>query len=545
MTRFINQEDRVVTASLEGLQRSGRVRDVAQLDGFPDIKVLFRLDHVKRHVAIISGGGAGHEPAHAAYVGQGMLTAAVSGEIFASPSVDAVLAAILTVTGEGGCLLIVKNYTGDRLNFGLAAERARQMGLDVDMVIIGDDVALPDAPQPRGIAGTVLAHKLAGFLSESGKPLAEIKQALVRLTQRMGSIGISLRTCELPGQRSRPERGMPELGLGIHGEPGRESLEVDSAAHAVALVTSRLEGHFRGQGKLVLMLNNLGSVTPLEMDILCRDVLDSRLGQRCSRLIGPASLLTSLNMYGFSLTVAASSPELEAALEYPVAPRAWPGSLSPATPMTVALPDKLIPPAWPAQADTAMQTLVTGLCDALIENRQRLDEMDAHVGDGDTGSTVAHGAEAVLEAMSNEGLPLRTPSALFDAIGRVIARSMGGSSGVLLSTFFTASGHALASGLTMAQALDQGMAAVQTYGGAKPGDRTMLDALAPAIRALQQSGDRHRAAEAAREGADQTRTMTTAAAGRSSYLRADSLTGHGDPGAEAVAIAFRALADIG
>src|SRR5258705_10210012 len=139
MKRFVNSREAIVTESSDGML-SGSGGRVARLDGYPHIKVVVRNDWDKSRVAIISGGGAGHEPAHAGFVGAGMLTGAVCGEIFASPSVDAVLACILAVTGAPGCLLIVKNYTGDRLNFGLAAERAKRLGYPVEMVVVADDV---------------------------------------------------------------------------------------------------------------------------------------------------------------------------------------------------------------------------------------------------------------------------------------------------------------------------------------------------------------------------------------------------------------------
>ena len=138
------------------------------------IKVVHRTDWDQSKVALVSGGGSGHEPAHAGFVGPGMLTAAVCGEVFASPSVEAVLAGVLAVTGTPGCLLIVKNYTGDRLNFGLAAERARALGLRVEMVVVDDDIALPDLPQPRGLAGTLFVHKITGAMAEAGKSLEAV-----------------------------------------------------------------------------------------------------------------------------------------------------------------------------------------------------------------------------------------------------------------------------------------------------------------------------------------------------------------------------------
>jgi len=159
MSQFVNSKSTLVTDAVDGLLWSTGER-LARLDGYPHIKVVVRGDWDKSKVALISGGGSGHEPAHAGFVGRGMLTAAICGEVFASPSVDAVLAGILAVTGEPGCLLIVKNYTGDRLNFGLAAERARAFGLKVEMVVVDDDIALPDLPQARGVAGTLFVHKM-------------------------------------------------------------------------------------------------------------------------------------------------------------------------------------------------------------------------------------------------------------------------------------------------------------------------------------------------------------------------------------------------
>ena len=160
---------------------------------------MVRNDWDKSKVALVSGGGSGHEPAHAGFVGEGMLTAAVCGDVFASPSVDAVLAGILAVTGPAGCLLIVKNYTGDRLNFGLAAERARAFGLKVNMVIVDDDIALPELPQPRGVAGTLFVHKIAGAMAESGASLHDVTSAAERVIAGTKSIGMSLDTCTVPG----------------------------------------------------------------------------------------------------------------------------------------------------------------------------------------------------------------------------------------------------------------------------------------------------------------------------------------------------------
>lgn len=202
MSQFINKREDVVTEAIDGvLALSGGA--LTRLDGYPHIRVVLRSDWDKSRVAIVSGGGSGHEPAHVGFVGKGMLTAAVCGDVFASPSVDAVLAGILAVTGPAGCLLIVKNYTGDRLNFGLAAERARAFGLNVSMVIVGDDIALPDLPQARGVAGTLFVHKIAGALAERGADLDAVTTAARHVIAGTRSIGMSLDTCRVPGRRRK------------------------------------------------------------------------------------------------------------------------------------------------------------------------------------------------------------------------------------------------------------------------------------------------------------------------------------------------------
>ncbi|MFZ9200296.1 MAG: dihydroxyacetone kinase subunit DhaK, partial [Paracoccaceae bacterium] len=230
MKQFINSRDSLVTEAIDGLLRTSGGK-LARLDGYPHIKVVVRTDWDRSKVALVSGGGSGHEPSHAGFVGQGMLTAAVCGDVFASPSVDAVLAGILAVTGKAGCLLIVKNYTGDRLNFGLAAERARAFGLKVAMVIVDDDVALPDLPQARGVAGTLFVHKIAGAMAEAGADLDTISAAAQSVIKGAISIGMSLDTCTVPGnpKEDRIAAGKAELGLGIHGEAGIEQVDFSGA----------------------------------------------------------------------------------------------------------------------------------------------------------------------------------------------------------------------------------------------------------------------------------------------------------------------------
>ena len=531
MTQFINDKNTVVTDAICGILRGAAGR-LARLDGFPHIKVVLRADWDKSRVALVSGGGSGHEPAHAGFVGAGMLTAAVCGDVFASPSVDAVLAGILAVTGKAGCLLIVKNYTGDRLNFGLAAERARAFGLKVSMVIVDDDVALPHLSQPRGVAGTLFVHKIAGALAESGADLAAVTEAANRVIAGAVTIGMSLDTCTVPGspKESRIPDGMAELGLGIHGEPGVEQITYTGARDAMARVVALLRPAM-GAGPHVALLNNLGGVTQLEMQVLTEELARSAIGAQISHLIGPASMMTSLDMQGFSVSLLPLSDADAQALAAPVALPAWPGIVAIAAGEVIAVPDGLMPIKPTPSAHPQRRALIKQCCEILIAQESALNALDAKSGDGDTGSTLATASRALIAALDR--LPLADLTQLYRAVGLELSQTMGGSSGVLLAIFFAAAGDASASGASWADALGEGLARVQQVGGAKLGDRTMIDALEPALAVLPQGVGA--AATAARKGADHTATMLRARAGRSAYVNGDRLLGHNDPGAEAVA----------
>ncbi|MEO0655285.1 MAG: dihydroxyacetone kinase subunit DhaK [Pseudomonadota bacterium] len=535
MAQFINAKQDLVTEAIDGLlATSGGA--LSRLDGYPHIKVVFRSDWDMSKVALVSGGGSGHEPAHAGFVGKGMLTAAVCGEVFASPSVEAVLAGILAVTGEAGCLLIVKNYTGDRLNFGLAAERARALGRKVEMVVVDDDVALPHLPQPRGVAGTLFVHKIAGAMAENGATLDEITQAAKTVIGKVASIGMSLDTCTIPGS-SKEDRigpGKAELGLGIHGEPGVEQVDFSTAMSAMDTVVGKLRGQV-GDGDYVALVNNLGSTTPLEMSVLTHALTESGIVRH---VIGPAPMMTSLDMHGFSVSVMdATAAELEA-LSAPVAMPAWPGMQDMVAPSIVPLPDGLTPiEPIPSKNDTT-RGIIERVSDLLIASEDALNTLDAKSGDGDTGSTLATAARALKGSLDR--MPLADLTQLFPALGNELSQTMGGSSGVILAIYFNAAGDACANGASVQKALVEGLNRVSQVGGAAVGDRTLIDALAPALAALPDGVTA--AAKAARAGADSTASIHRAKAGRAAYVPEANLKGHNDPGAEAVALLFEVLA---
>ncbi len=538
MKQFINAKENMVTDAIDGIIASSGGM-LTRLDGYPHIRVVVRADWDKSKVALVSGGGSGHEPAHAGFVGRGMLTAAVCGDVFASPSVDAVLAGILAVTGHGGCLLIVKNYTGDRLNFGLAAERARSFGHKVSMVIVDDDVALPDLPQARGLAGTLFVHKIIGAMAEAGQNLEACTLAAENVIRRSRSIGMSLDTCTVPGslKEDRIPEGMAELGLGIHGEAGVEQVATSSAKDAMAQVVEKLAATMPATPHVAL-LNNLGGSSVLEMAILAKELMQSSIGEHLQFIIGPSAMMTALDMHGFSVSVLELTSDDVALLSQPVTMPGWPGCKLSGMAKVLPLPDGLSPIRAPASPHSTTKAFLIDCCNVLIAAEADLNALDAKSGDGDTGSTLATAARALIGAMDT--LPLADHTQLYRAIGLELSQTMGGSSGVLLAIFFAAAGDASSSGMPMGSALQAGLDRMRQIGGANPGDRTMVDALLPALEQL--SAGLPEAAKAARDGANFTATLQTAKAGRATYISADQLEGHVDPGAEAVARLFEHLA---
>lgn len=541
MTHFLNDPAEAVSESIDALIRaSGGL--LTRLDGYPDIKVVRRAEPPAGKVALISGGGAGHEPTHAGFVGTGLLTAAVSGEIFASPSVEAVLAAITSVDSGAGCLLIVKNYTGDRLNFGLAGERARAAGHRVEMVVVSDDVALKSSPQPRGIAGTLFVHKVAGAVAEAGGSLAEVTAAARHVASAVRTLGVSMSGADIAGRPGGREfaPGTAELGLAIHGEPGTETISVGLVREIVERMAAMIEHELPGAEPVALLLNNLGGLPEIEVGVVLGDLLTTQLGQRAELLVGPTQLMTSLGMKGFSISAIPLDGRVRAGILAPTEPTAaWPSARSVGPLLLTPLRADAESAEVRASADPLVREALLSVCAALTENRARLDALDAQAGDGDTGSTFAAAAGRITAEI--DALPLANRPALLHRLGELVSVSMGGSSGVLISIMLTAAASSLRAGAGLTEALEDGAEAMQRYGGASLGDRTMLDALVPALAQLRTGAGLASAAAAAAEGAGATAQVTETTAGRAAYVPATHLDGVADPGAEAVAVIFAAL----
>jgi dihydroxyacetone kinase len=544
---FMNDRKTLINDVIEGVILTSPYKNLAKLDIDPAIRVVVRRDWDKKKVALISGGGSGHEPAHVGFVGKGMLTAAVCGEVFASPSVDAVLNAIVAVTGKAGCLLIVKNYTGDRLNFGLAAEKAKGMGYNVELVMVSDDISLPENKQPRGIAGTALVHKIAGYAAEQGKSLKDVTKIAQQAINATASIGVAAAGCSLPGggedeEEQRIESGHVELGLGIHGEPGVSTMKTQNSKKVVDTLVGKLAEHVKKSDKLAVLINNLGGVSPLEMNQITKELVHSALGSSIRYLIGPASLVSALDMKGFSLSVITLKGGIEEALLAEVEASGWQPLVKLeklATKKGKKISNKK---TVKASSNAQVGKIVETITQTLSDLEDELNKLDAKVGDGDTGSTFATGARDIQKENKGKRLPLNNVADLLGVVGDRLATVMGGSSGVLMSIFFTAAGKKVGEGEKLPKALLSGLERMKHYGGADLGDRTMIDALQPALEALGKKDALKGAAKAAAKGAKDTASMKKANAGRSSYLSSNSLKGVKDPGAVAVEKVFEALA---
>ncbi|MGC4940579.1 dihydroxyacetone kinase family protein [Kribbella sp. DT2] len=497
-------------------------------------------------VALVSGGGAGHEPAHAGYVGPGMLTAAVAGDVFSSPSADAVLTAIRAVGGPAGVLLIVKNYTGDRLNFGLAAEIARGEGIPVELVVVADDAALEDSDENagrRGLAGTVLVHKIAGAAAESGKPLSEVADQARAAAASVATVGVALSGCTVPAAgKSGLDLGPDEIewGLGIHGEPGVGRGKLPTADEVVDRLLKQLiaDRDLSAGDRVVLLVNNLGGTPAMELGIVARRaavVLAEREIQLERMWVG--TFLTALEMAGCSLSVAKVDDQLLALLDAPSETMAWPAAhLGRVSAVTEAPKPQAETPAPATAVDEQLWRSVVAVCNALTAAETQLTELDQLVGDGDLGISLARGARAVLaEKDQYDGTDDATT---LRGIAGTVRRTVGGTSGPLYAALILRAATARAAGKPWPEAFSAGVDAIAELGGAKVGDRTMLDALVPAAAALR-TGVLAEAVAAARKGTDETAGIL-ARRGRSSYL-GDRALGTVDPGAEAVVIWLNAL----
>lgn len=320
MKKIINDKDKIISQMLNGLQKANE--DKVKIN--EELKIVYRKDlPIKGKVGLISGGGSGHEPAHAGYVGDGMLDCAICGEIFTSPTPDQVLEAIKLADSGQGVFMVIKNYTGDVMNFEMAKDMAEMEGINVDYIIVNDDVAVEDSTYTtgrRGIAGTVFVHKVLGAMARSGKSLEEMKAMAEKIVKNIKSMGMATKACINPisGKESfdLSEEDM-EIGVGIHGEPGVKQEKIKTADEISKELLDHILDDFENlDGDFVLMVNGMGQTTEMELFIVnnfASDYLKERNINIKKTFLG--NFMTSMDMAGFSLTLFKVDDEILKLLE--------------------------------------------------------------------------------------------------------------------------------------------------------------------------------------------------------------------------------------
>jgi dihydroxyacetone kinase-like protein len=296
---------------------------VKRLEG---LEVLVRAGGSDGKVALISGGGSGHEPAHGGFVGKGMLDAAVAGAVFTSPTPDQVYEAIKAANGGKGVLLVIKNYTGDVMNFEMAADMARDEGIEVDQVVVADDVAVENSTWTtgrRGIAGTIFVHKLAGACAEAGGSLADVKAVAEKVIANVRSMGMAIEACTVPaaGKKSFDlAEDEIEIGIGIHGEPGthREKISTVNGISDQLLDKILAEGIYNAGDEVAVMVNGMGGTPLMELYVANKHISEVLAGKGIKvykTLVG--NYMTSLDMEGFSITLLKLDEDMKKLLDAP------------------------------------------------------------------------------------------------------------------------------------------------------------------------------------------------------------------------------------
>ncbi len=513
-------------------------------------------------VAVVIGGGSGHYPAFAGYVGPGLADAAVAGDVFASPSTASVARVCRQAQKGGGILLGFGNYAGDVLNFGVAAERLRAEGIDVRIVAVTDDVAsapVETAAQRRGIAGDVIVFKIAGAAAEAGLSLDEVERIARHANARTVSFGVAFGGCTLPGA-SGPlftvPKGQMALGLGIHGEPGIREEDMVTAGDLATLLTDRLLAERpAGAARVGALLNGLGATKYEELFLLWTQV-SKRLEAAGLTVVDPecGEYVTSLDMQGCSLTLVWLDEELEthwtAACDTPVLRRGEAIATEPAS--DVIVNEDATPSFAPAsEVSKAAGACLAGLMGAIValltEKEAELGRLDTPAGDGDHGQGMRRGALAARQAADVAVSMGAGAASVLAAAGDAWADRAGGTSGAIWGLLLRCWSTALSdeTGLDDAAIVKGARLAldgVTRLGRARPGDKTLVDALVPFVQTLESEFAAGKpladawgmAADAAKAAAEATASLMPKL-GRARPLAEKSL-GHPDPGATSLAM---------
>lgn len=576
MKKIINRPETVVTEMCKGL-----VLTNPDLEFVKKYKVIRKKNLDKNKVSLISGGGSGHEPAHAGFVGKGMLDAAVCGDVFASPSQIQVYQAIKETAGDKGTLLIIKNYSGDMMNFKNAAHLAEEDGIQVDYVKVDDDIAVKDSLYTvgrRGVAGTVLVHKIAGAAAEKGGSLKEVKAAAENAISNVRSIGFALSSCTVPAKGTPTfelKENEMEYGVGIHGEPGIQRENIPSADELAKRMTDALAEELNvTQGEEVTVLVNGFGSTPLQELYLFNYAVAKVLHEKNIRIYRSfaGNYMTSIDMLGASLTFMKMNAELKELLDQESEAPAF--SVKGHVPEIVleeeireCKEEDLTEESYKACAEVKNEKItlenivymVETMSHCIIKNEIPFCELDSHAGDGDFGMSVAKGFRQ-LKKEWKELTKEHTSSIgeFLQACSMVIMEHCGGASGPIWGSAFRAAGKK-ADGKTeltifeFADMMQEAVTGIQKTGeysfgrGAVVGDKTLIDALVPCADTWTACADKKetfehaftKAAQAAVQGAKDTEAIA-ARMGRAGTV-GDRSIGYPDAGAYALGVIFTDL----
>lgn len=305
MKKIINNPEDIVDQMLDGLVKANKDKIIR----IEDTNVIARKDTpVEGKVGLISGGGSGHEPAHAGFVGRGMLDCAVAGDVFTSPTPDQVLEAIKKADSGKGVFMVIKNYQGDVMNFEMAKEMAEMEDIEVEYVIVNDDIVVENKEDRRGVAGTIFVHKTLGAMAENGASLAEIKEAADKIIKDIISIGMATKPCTNPSDGKESfelAENELEMGIGIHGEEGIQKEEMKSADEIVKEMVDRLLEEVKDlDSEYALLINGMGATPEMELYVISNslhDYLEEKKVKVVRSYIG--NFMTSMDMAGFSITL--------------------------------------------------------------------------------------------------------------------------------------------------------------------------------------------------------------------------------------------------
>ncbi|WP_283750927.1 dihydroxyacetone kinase subunit DhaK [Bacillus cereus] len=579
MKKIINKPETLVMEMCNGM-----VMAHPELELLKKYKVIKKKEMNENKVTLISGGGSGHEPAHAGLVGKGMLDAAVCGDVFASPSQIQVYQAIKETASKKGTLLIIKNYSGDIMNFKNGAHLATEDGIEVDYVKVDDDIAVEDSLYTvgrRGVAGVIFVHKIAGAAAEAGMDLGAVKAVAEKAAANVRTIGLALTSCTVPASGSPTftlAEDEMEYGVGIHGEPGikrEKTLSADELANRMTNDLVKDLGVKDGE-EIALLVNGFGG-TPLQELYLFNNAVTRELAARNIKInrVFVGNYMTSIDMAGMSLTVMKLDDELKTLLSKECNTPAFKVDGPVESVEYVNVLEDVEEKEVSFEIETAeehavmkdnvitlnnMVYLVDKMSDIIIKNEVPFCELDTHAGDGDFGMSVAKGFKQLKREWSSIlGQENVTIGSFLDGCSMIIMEHCGGASGPIWGGAFRAASKAagerreltVGEFAEMLQAALQGIQSIgeRSFGrGAVVGDKTLVDALAPCVDSWIDSASNgtdvktafEKGAEAAVKGAEYTKEIV-ARMGRAGTVGERSL-GYPDAGAHALGVIFTEIA---